>query len=77
MNVDDLYNLIINFIVQGYRIALDRIDINIRSGSLWLILQKEIENWNSCYYLLYWDDPAITEDRYEWDHELEVNKYES
>ena len=76
MNSDTLYDLIINFIIKGYRIILDRTDVNIRSGSVWLLLTKERENWNSFYYILYWDDPAIPGDRYKWDHELEVNKYE-
>lgn len=76
MNTDALYDLVINLLTKNYRIILDHNDVNIRSGSVGLLLQKERENWNSHYWLLYWDDPNIPGDRYKWDHEVEVNKYD-
>lgn len=76
MTVDTLYNLIINFIAKGYRTVLGRNDVNIRSGSIWLLLTKEIENRNNCYYMLCWDDPDIPKDRHKWDHEMDIDKYD-
>lgn len=77
MNIDTLYDLIINFIAKDYRINLYSTDVNQHSGSLWLLLEREIENWNSHYWLLFWDDPSIPGDKYQWDNEMEINKYES
>lgn len=76
MNTDALYDLIINFITKGYRIILDRSDVNIRSGSVWLLIQKEPDYPCDFYYVLFWDDPDIPGDRYKWDHEMDINKYD-
>lgn len=76
MNIDTLYDLIINFITKGYRIILYRTDVNIRSGSIWLILTQEVEYSCSSYYILSWDDPDKPGDRYVWDHEMDINKYD-
>jgi hypothetical protein len=77
MNTDTLYNLIINLIAKGYRTVLGSSDVNIRSGSVYLILQREIEYGHNSYYLLHWDDPATSRDKYKWDHEMSIAKYES
>lgn len=77
MNIDTLYDLIINFIAKGYRIVLGRSDVNIRSGSVWLLLQQEIEYKANFYYLLHWDDPDKFKNGYKWDHQMDIAKYES
>lgn len=76
MNIDTLYDLIINFITKGYRTVLGRNDVNIRSGSVWLLLQQEIEYEDNFYYLLHWDDPDKFTNRYKWTHEMDIAKYE-
>ena len=76
MNIDTLYDLIINFIAKGYRTVLGRSDVNIRSGSVWLFLQKEIEYGNNFYYLLHWDNPDKPKNGYKWDHKMDIAKYE-
>ena len=76
MTADNLYDLIINFIAKNYRIVLNRTDVNICSGSIWLLLTKEKGNWNNYYYMLWWDDPDIPRDRHKWDHEMDIDKYD-
>ena len=76
MTADNLYDLVINFIVKDYRIVLHRTDVNIRSGSIWLLIQKEPEYPRDFYFVLFWDDPDIPGDRHRWDHEMDIDKYD-